>query len=80
MSSASAILSHQESQAQGPISAAPELLPVPRGHGAPVLRCSKRDWAQLKFPVGCGELGAMVSPVLGSLTPFVSSVSCGGSL
>lgn len=80
MSSASAIHSHQESPAQGPISAAPELLPVPGGHQAPVLHWSKRDWAQFKFPVGCGELGAMVSPAPGSLTSFTSSDSYGGSL
>lgn len=46
---------------------APALLPVPGGHQVPALCWSKRDWAPFKFPVGCGELGAKISPALASL-------------
>lgn len=81
MSSAAAIHSHQQSLLQAPILAPPSaLLPVPVGHWAPALHWSKRDLAQFKFPVGCGELAAMVSPALGSLPSRVNGVSWGDSL
>lgn len=50
------------------LGAPPALPPVPRGHWPLALHWSERDWAQFKFPVGCGELIAKVSPALGSLT------------